>query len=174
VKNETKIKQWDRIAWVLSAVVLLLVAMMRRYKLDLGVSLHFLPPVHALLNSGAAICLVMALLRIKKSDIAGHQRWINGALALSITFLLCYVAYHFTTPETRYGGTGMWRTVYFILLISHISLAALSLPLILLTYIRGYWGDLVAHRRLSKVVWPVWFYVAVTGPLCYWMLRPYY
>ena len=109
-------------------------------------------------------------------------------MALSIGFLLCYVAYHFTTPETLYGdangdgtvdaaekaATGGMRTAYLLLLISHIVLAGVSLPFILFTFISGWTNRFAAHRRMAKWVFPVWLYVAVTGPICYWMLKPYY
>jgi putative membrane protein len=147
---------------------------MGRVKFDIGVTLSFLPPIHAVLNTLVAVMLVLSLLRIKKGDVAGHRRFINFALALSTVFLLCYVSYHFTTPETKFGGTGWVKTVYLLLLLTHIVLAALILPFILLAYIRGHWNALQRHRRLVKWVWPLWFYVAVTGPVCYLMLRPYY
>lgn len=95
-------------------------------------------------------------------------------MACSIAFLLCYVAYHFTTPETKFGGEGAIRTVYFLLLVSHIILAALSLPCILLTWIWGFTNQFARHRKWTRFVFPVWLYVAVTGPICYLMLRPYY
>jgi putative membrane protein len=84
------------------------------------------------------------------------------------------VSYHFTTPETKFGGTGTLKTVYFILLISHIILAAVSFPFILFTWIYGFTNQVQKHRRMAKYVFPVWLYVAVTGPICYLMLRPYY
>jgi putative membrane protein len=172
--SSTQIKKWDKLAWGIAALVLVLVGLMRKVKLDLGIDFTFLPPVHAALNSAVAVFLVIAILKIKKGDIAGHKMAINTALALSAAFLLGYVCYHFTTQETRYGGTGWQRGVYFFFLITHVVLAGLSLPFILLAYIRGYWNDLMRHRKMVKWVWPVWFYVALTGPICYFMLRPYY
>lgn len=178
------------VTWILTAVVLLLVGLMRQVKIDLpeGVSLSFLPPVHALLNSGAAVSLILAVLAIKKKDVVSHQRWIYAAMGCSIVFLLCYVAYHFTTPETIYGDTngdgelqaaekeaaGMKRSIYLVILLSHISLAALSLPFILLSFVYGFTNQWTKHRKLAGKVFPVWFYVAVTGPVVYLLLRPYY
>ena len=163
-------------AWVVTALVLVLVALMREFKFELpgGVQLDFLPPVHAALNSFAALFLVLAVVMIKLKKPAAHQRFINAAMVCSALFLMCYVAYHFTTPETKFGGTGMIKVVYFALLISHIVLAAVSLPFILLTYIYAYTNQFAAHRKMAKRVFPVWLYVAVTGPICYLMLRPYY
>jgi len=162
------------VAWVFTVAVLGLVGVMRRVKLDVGVELNFLPPVHAILNSAVAVLLVVALIAIKQGKIAAHRRAITAAMACSATFLCCYVAYHFTTPETKFGGDGAIRMIYFLLLISHIVLAAVSFPLILFTWIFGYTGQVARHRKFSKVTFPMWLYVAVTGPICYLMLRPYY
>jgi putative membrane protein len=178
------------VAWVLTAVVLALVGVMRKVSLPLpeGMSFAFLPPVHAVLNSLVAVALVVAIVAIKQGKVALHRNAIFAAMALSIGFLLCYVAYHFTTPETLYGdvngdrvvdvaekaATGGMRGVYLVLLITHISLAGISLPFILFTFISGWTNRFTAHRRLAKWVFPMWLYVAVTGPICYLMLKPYY
>ncbi|WP_193211561.1 DUF420 domain-containing protein [Luteolibacter marinus] len=166
------------VAWILTAVVLVLVGLMRRPELRIplpeGWSFMFLPPVHAVLNSLVAVALVVALVAVKKGKLALHRSAIFAAMGLSVAFLLCYVAYHFTTEETRFGGEGSIRTVYFILLISHITLAGVSLPFILFTFIAGWTNRFAAHRRLARWVFPLWLYVAVTGPICYLMLKPYY
>lgn len=163
--------------WVVTALVLGLVVMMRSpYKIPLpeGWSMMFLPPVHAVLNTLVAVCLVAALVAVKAGRIALHRNFISVAMGLSALFLLCYVAYHFTTEETRFEGEGWVRTVYFVLLITHIVLAGVSLPAILFTFLTGVTNRFTTHRRLARWVFPVWLYVAVTGPICYLMLRPYY
>ena len=136
--------------------------------------MSFLPPVHAVLNTLVAISLVAALIAVKWGKIALHRGFIMVAMGLSTIFLLCYVAYHFTTVETKFGGEGFARVSYFVLLISHIVLAGVSLPAILLTFISGWTNRFGEHKRLAHWVFPVWLYVAVTGPICYLMLRPYY
>lgn len=163
-------------AWILSAAVLVLVVLMRGPKIPIpdGWSFTFLPPVHAILNTLVAISLVGALVAVKQGKISLHRNLIFVAMGLSVLFLLCYVAYHFTTVETRYGGTGGMRITYFILLITHIVLAGVSLPFILFTFISGWTNRFAAHRRLAKWVFPIWLYVAATGPVCYLMLKPYY
>jgi putative membrane protein len=171
---DSRIRLWDRWSWVLTGVVLLLVGLMRRVKFDTGIDFTFLPPCYSALNALCAVFLVVALLAAKKKDIAAHRRWINAAVIASILFLLGYVVYHFTTPETKFRGMGAIRTVYLCLLASHIVLAAGILPFILLAYSRGHFNDIARHRKLVRWVWPLWFYVAVTGPVCYLMLRPYY
>jgi putative membrane protein len=168
-----------KLHWIngtLTFAVLLVVGLMRQIKIPLpdGVSFGFLPPLYSLLNLFAALLLIAGLIAIKRRNVMLHRRAINGAMICSLIFLLCYVVYHFTTPETKFGGTGWIRTVYSALLISHIVLAAVSLPFILLAWTYAMTNQFAKHRRLVKFVFPVWLYVAVSGPLCYLMLRPYY
>ena len=140
------------------------------------------------MNAGTAVVLVVALFFIKKGQIRQHRQAIYVAMLLSLLFLLSYVAYHFTTPETLYGdanrdgiltaeekaATGGMRTAYLVLLLSHITLAGGSLPFILFTFIRGFTFQVEQHKRMARWVFPVWLYVAITGPICYFMLMPYY
>ena len=179
-------------AWIITAAVLILVGLMRRPELHIslpdGVSLSFLPAFHAAVNALAAVTLVAALIAVKQGRIGLHRKFILGAMALSVLFLLSYVAYHFTSAEVLYGDAnsdGMLdaaervavagsRPTYLILLISHIVLAGVSLPFILFTFIAGWTNRFAAHRRLARWVFPLWLYVAITGPICYWMLKPYY
>ena len=163
--------------WITTVLVWGLVGAMRRpekISLPEGITLEFLPTVHAVLNSLVAILLVFALVMIKKGNVDLHRKAIFGAMLCSAMFLVCYVAYHFTNEETKFGGEGAIRIVYFVILISHIVLAAVSFPFILLTWVYGYTDQYEKHRQMAKFVFPVWLYVAVTGPVCYLMLRPYY
>ncbi len=163
-------------AWILSTVVILLVVVMQKIKLPLpeGWSTAALPPFHALLNILVAVCLVAALGFIKLGKVQLHRASMVVAMSLSVLFLLSYVTYHMTSEPTRFGGVGSIRTVYFMLLASHILLAAVSLPFILFTFIAAWTNRFKAHRKLARWVFPLWLYVALTGPICYWMLRPYY
>lgn len=177
-------------AWIISGAVLFLVVLMRRVKIDLpaGWDMSFLPPFHASLNAITALVLLAALYFIKQKNIEAHRKAIYLAVGLSVLFLLSYVAYHFTTPETIFGdmdgngvlsdteklAVGGQRTVYLTLLLTHIILAALILPFILFTFIRAYTGQYEKHRKMARWVWPLWFYVAITGPIAYYMLAPYY
>lgn len=166
------------VIWILTVVVLILVGMMRNPQFHIalpnGMELKFLPPIHATLNSLVAVCLLAALLMIKRGNVQAHQRLMTSALVLSGLFLLCYVAYHFTSSETAFGGQGWIRPVYFFLLISHIALAAISFPCILRTFLAAWAGKWQEHRAWARWVFPMWLYVAVTGPICYLMLKPYY
>lgn len=183
-------KKLDIVAIVISIAVVGLVGVMRvpSMKINTSIDFSFLPPLHALFNSLVAIALILALYFVKNKNIKAHSNMIYIAMFFSLLFLLSYVTYHFTTAETLYSDfnhdfvvtdaekaqSGSLRTVYFIFLASHILLAAISLPFILFTFIRGFTGQVAKHRRLAKFVWPIWFYVAVTGPICYFMLKPFY
>lgn len=167
-------KKLNLLAYVVSGVVLLLVGLMRRVKIDLGIDFHFLPPIHASLNALTAVILILALYFIKNKQVENHRKAIYAAMICSALFLVSYVLYHFTTPETRFGGVGAIRTLYFILLLTHVVLAAAILPFILLTFTRAYTRQFDRHKKMARWVFPLWLYVAITGPICYLMLKPYY
>jgi putative membrane protein len=167
-------KRLNRLAYVVSAVVLLLVGLMRRVKIDLGIDFSFLPPIHATLNALCAVSLIAALYFIKQKQVENHRKAIYTSMLLSALFLVSYVLYHFTTPETKFGGQGTIRTVYFLLLITHVVLAAVILPFIFLTFNRAYTWQIERHKKMARWVFPLWLYVAITGPICYLMLKPYY
>lgn len=172
--NDILASKLNKISIGLSFVVLLLVGLMRRVKIDLGIDFSFLPPISAMLNTLVAICLVLALYFVKRKDIVNHKRSIYSALIFSALFLVCYVLYHFTTVETTYCKEGIIRNIYYIFLITHIVLAGISLPFILLTFSRGFTFQVEKHKKMARWVYPVWLYVAITGPLCYLMLKPCY
>lgn len=176
VPDDASASRLRAVAWVVSALVLALVAVMDRVAIPLpeGVSLRWLPPFHAAVNAAAAVCLVAALVFIKRGKVVLHRRAIFSAMGLSVVFLMSYVAYHMTSDPTRYGGTGWVRVFYLCLLASHIVAAAVSLPFILFTLVSGWTNQFDRHRRLARRVWPLWLYVTVTGPVCYLMLRPWY
>lgn len=167
-----RIKKLNVIAWVLTAIVWLLVGAMRHYKLHVGVDLSFLAGLNALFNIGVTIALLFAFYFIKNKQVERHRKSIYVALFLSAGFLLSYVVYHFTNEEIRFCKEGLIKSVYYFILFSHIFLAGTSLPFILMTFIKGYMGDYVRHVKLSKWVFWVWLYVAVTGPVVYLFLLP--
>ncbi len=176
--------------WVVSVVVLLLVGAMRQYKLPVpdGWDVGFLPAVNAILNASTAVALIFSLYFIKQKNVVAHRNANGIALGLSVLFLLCYVVYHFTTPEVKFGdidhdgllsaaetaAVAGVRPAYLTILFSHIILAGILLPFILLTTLRALVGKYEIHRKMARYVWPLWLYVAVTGPIVYLMLRVYY
>ncbi|WP_420460152.1 DUF420 domain-containing protein [Neolewinella sp.] len=174
--------------YVFSAVVLILVFVMREVTLDVDWNVNYLPAVNATLNGLTAVALLFSLYFVKQGQYVNHRNANATALGLSVLFLLCYVAYHFTTPEVLYGdadqngvlseaerlavsGSRPW---YLVILISHITLAGILLPFILLTTVRALAGKWTLHRKMARWVWPLWLYVAITGPVVYLMLRSYY
>ena len=98
----------------------------------------------------------------------------TGSIVLSLLFLLMYVAYHMTSDSTAYGGAGAIRYLYYFILITHILLSIAVIPLVLKTYAKAYLKDFEGHRRLAKVTFPIWLFVAVTGVIVYLMISPYY
>jgi putative membrane protein len=165
-------KRLTRVAWVLTIIIWLLVGAMRQYKFNVDADLSFLAGFNALCNTGVSIALLFALYFIRRQQVERHRRSIYVAMILSGGFLLSYVVYHFTTPEIPYCKEGIDRMIYYIILFSHIVLAGVSLPFILLTFVRGYTGNYQRHRRMAKWVYPIWLYVAITGPVVYFMLLP--
>lgn len=164
----------NRIAWVVTAAVLALVALMRQVKLDTPIDFTFLPAVYSSLNAITAVVLLVGLYLIKNGYREAHAKAMTFSMGSSLLFLLGYVLYHITTEETKFGGEGIVRYVYFFLLISHVILAAVIFPFILFTFIRGFSGSFRRHVKMARWVYWVWLYVAVTGPILYFMIRPYY
>jgi len=182
-------KKLKLVAWIVSAVVLVVVGMMRRIpRVDLPFDTSVLPMVNAIVNSIVVVCLLIAIVSIWRRKVSVHRRFISLAMILSGIFLLTYVTYHISTPETIYGDTnqdlilsaeeeaavGVMRIVYLIILLTHIVLAAVSLPFILFTWIRGFTNQFPQHKRMARWVFPMWLYVAITGPVVFLMLKPYY
>ena len=137
-------------------------------------TLLIFPKFHALLNSLVAILLAFGLYFIKNNQKANHQKAMLGAFILSSVFLVSYVIYHTLAEPTLFGGEGNIRYVYYFLLITHIVLAALIMPIILMTFYYAGSEKFAKHRKLAKITWPLWFYVAITGVVIYFMIAPYY
>jgi len=172
--NPQKLKSLKRASWIVSILIFAVVGAMGRYKFEIEADLSFLPMVHAILNSLVALSLIIAVLAIKRRNITLHKRFIGVAMTCSALFLISYVTYHSTHGEVKFGGEGTVRTIYLLLLVSHIILAAISLPFILITLSLGVTNHFERHRKMARWVFPIWLYVAVTGPVCYLILRPYY
>ncbi|RYY53224.1 MAG: DUF420 domain-containing protein [Chitinophagaceae bacterium] len=187
-------KKNDRKATILitifSIVVFTAVALLSKVHidLDLGFDVHIFALFNAIVNSLVAVLLVAALLSVKTKHYTTHRNLMMAAMVLSILFLVSYISHHLLAGETKFGDTdfdglvseaekaaaGSTRMVYFIILVTHIPLAAIILPFILFTAYRGLTGDFQKHKKLARITWPIWFYVAVTGVIVYWMIHPYY
>jgi putative membrane protein len=141
---------------------------------EVKASLYVLPKLNALFNGTAFLCLIGAFVAIKNKNIKVHRAFTTTALILSMLFLVSYVAFHLTTESTKFGGEGWIRTVYFVILISHILLSTGIIPLVLFTYVRGLGMQVEKHRKIAKITWPIWLYVTATGVIVYLMISPYY
>lgn len=171
-------QKFSKFIIVVSIVIPVVVAILFGVKLkDLGYDvrpLSFLPPIYATINGITAVVLVAAVMAIKNGKQKLHKRLMTTAICLSVAFLVMYVAYHMTAEATKFGGEGTIRYVYFFLLISHIILSIAVIPLVLISYVRALAERFDRHRKIAKITFPIWLYVAVTGVIVYLMIAPYY
>lgn len=172
--KEVSAKKYNVWIWVLSVVIPIAVAVLFTVRIPGVERLGFLPPIYASINGLTAILLVVALFQIKKRNIRTHERIMKTCIVLSALFLLMYVAYHMTSDSTSYGGEGPVRYVYFFILISHILLSITVIPFVLITYVRAITGNFPQHKKIARITFPIWLYVAVTGVIVYLMISPYY
>lgn len=185
-------KKYNKFIVAVSIIIPLAVAILFGVKLkDFGINvepLSFLPPIYATTNGITAVALVLAVIAIKNGKTKLHERFMTFAIALSVAFLVMYVAYHMTADSTKYGDLnhdgildpaealeiGNMRLVYFVILITHIILSVAIIPLVLITYVRALAQRFDKHRKIAKITFPLWLYVAVTGVVVYLMISPYY
>ena len=171
-------KKFSKFIVLVSVLIPVVVALLFSVKLkDFGYNvqpLSFLPPIYATINGITAVVLVAGVLAIKNGKRKLHERLMTTAIALSVAFLVMYVAYHMTTDSTKFGGEGSIKMVYFFILISHIILSIAVIPLVLITYVRALAERFDRHKKIAKITFPIWLYVAVTGVVVYLMISPYY
>lgn len=158
---------------IASVAIPMVVALLFQVKVE-GYDFSFLPRIYSFINALTAVLLVIAVVQIKNGNKTNHERLMKVNMVLSLLFLVMYVVYHITSDPTEFGGTGIIRTVYFFILISHIILSVTITPLVLFTFWRGITGDYQRHKRIAKITFPLWLYVAITGVVIYWMISPYY
>lgn len=170
-------KTMMRVIGVLSVAIPLVVAVLlfkppTENFLDFNV--YFLPKLNAILNTGTTLCLLVGFFAIKQKNIALHRTMMVSAVALSAIFLISYVLYHANSTSTPFGGEGTIRYVYFFILLTHILLAIVVVPLVLLAVYYALSDKIERHKKIVKWTYPVWLYVAVTGVVVYLMISPYY
>lgn len=186
-KNDQK-ANW--LIGIFSVVVFSAVVLLSRFKLELnlGFNVHIFATINAFINSAIALLLIAALVAVKNGKYLLHKRFMMTALILSVLFLVSYIAHHLLAGEAKFGDSnhdgivsddeksavGGIRMVYYFILATHIFLAAIILPFILFTAYRGLTAEYAAHKKLARITWPLWLYVAVTGPVVYYMISPYY
>jgi len=175
---------------IFSAVVFLAIMALSRVKLNvnLGFDVHVFAFINSIINSIVAVLLIVALIAVKARQYLLHKKIMIVAMVLSVLFLVSYICHHLLAGEARFGdvnhdgivtgeekaAVGNTRMLYYILLGTHIPLAGLILPFILFTAYRGLIAEWPQHKKLARITWPVWLYVALTGVIVYWMIRPYY
>jgi putative membrane protein len=172
---ELKYRKW---IILLSISIPLVVALLFTIKLkDFGFDvepLTVLPPIYAAINGFTAVILVAAVIAIKNGKQKLHENLMKTAIACSVAFLGMYVAYHMTADSTKFGGEGMVKYVYYLILFTHIILSIIIIPFVLITYVRALAGRFDKHRKIARITFPLWLYVAVTGVIVYLMISPYY
>ena len=191
--NKKTLEQRFRLSIILVSILIpIAVAILFTVKLkDFGIEvepLSFLPPIYATINGLTALLLLMGVMAIKNGNKKVHERFMTMAIACSVVFLVMYVAYHMTADSTVYGdvdgnkildatekaNAGSIRYVYLFILLSHIALSIVIIPLVLITYVRALAARFDKHRKIAKITFPLWLYVAVTGVVVYLMISPYY
>ena len=174
--------------WIVSIAIPVAVAILFTVRIPGVERMGFLPPIYASVNALTAVVLIIALFQIKKGNRKAHERFMKVAIGLSVLFLLMYVAYHMTSDSTKFGDTngdgllssiessalGSIKYTYYFLLFSHILLSVTVIPFVLVTYVRAINGDFKIHKKIARVTFPLWLYVAVTGVIVFLMISPYY
>lgn len=161
---------------VVSIIVFVAITVLSRVKLDvqLGFDEHLFAKINAGINSAVSVLLLVGFIAVKNKNYILHKRIMITAIILSSLFLASYICHHLFTGETKFGGEGTIRYIYYFILATHIVLAGIILPFILFTAYRAMVGEWQKHKKLSKITWPIWLYVAVTGVVVYFMISPYY
>lgn len=160
------------VSFVVFAAVVILSRV--KFEVDLGFNVHLFATINAIINTLVSILLVSAMVAIKEKQYIMHRNLMLIAMLLSVLFLVSYISHHLLSGDTKYGGEGIIRYVYFFILITHIFLAAIILPFILYTAYYALTGEFQQHKKLSRYTWPLWLYVSVTGVLVYLFISPYY
>jgi putative membrane protein len=188
-KNDAKAKL---LITVFSVIVFVAITVLGKYnlagKVILPFDVHIFAVINALTNSLVAVLLIAGLLTVKNKNYLLHKKIMLFAMGLSVLFLLSYICHHLFAGEAIYGDTdgvkglsdaeraavGSMRNIYLAILITHIPLAGLALPFILFAAYRALTGDYEKHKKMVRIIFPVWLYVAVTGVVIYFMISPYY
>lgn len=172
--STTEEKKYKRFITIVSVVIPVAVAALFGIKIPNVEPLSFLPPIYASINGLTAVLLVASVIAIKSGKRKLHEQLNTTAIICSALFLVMYVAYHMTSDSTPFGGEGFIKYVYFFILITHILLSIVIIPFVLITFMRARLGNFPEHKKIAKITFPLWLYVAVTGVVVYLMISPYY
>ncbi|AMP99363.1 membrane protein [Pedobacter cryoconitis] len=177
MKSETIRKNFKPLVWILTiAINGLIVITIFLPKIASLKSYDFssLPLVNAVSNALTFLSLLIAFYAIKQKNVRMHRTFIFLAFAFTTVFLVSYLLYHFSTPSIKYGGTGLLKSIYLFILLTHIILAAIIVPLALTTIGYGITKQIEKHRKFARWTMPIWLYVSMTGVIVYLMISPYY
>ena len=178
MENRSLEQKYNKLIIAVSVIIPVVVVILFGVKLkDFGFNiepLSFLPPIYATINGLTAVVLVAAVIAIKNGNRKLHENLMKVAIACSVAFLGMYVAYHMTSDSTKFGGEGVIKYVYYFILITHILLSIIIIPLVLTTYVKAWSQQFDKHKKIAKITFPIWLYVAVTGVVVYLMISPYY
>ncbi len=169
----TEIKKYNKWIVILSIAIPVIVAILFGVKLDVKLPV-FLPPIYASINALTSVILIVAFWAIKNNNVKLHERLMKTAILFSALFLVMYLAYHMTSDSTKYGGEGILKKVYFIVLIAHILLSVAVIPFVLITYVRAITNNIDLHKKIARFTFPLWLFVAISGVVVYLMISPYY
>lgn len=164
-------KKYNKWIWLLSITIPLAVALLFKVKLDFELPV-FLPPIYATINGCTAIILLIALWAVKNKKLKLHENLMKTAIGLSVVFLVMYILYHMTSDSTSYEGAN--RGLYLFILLTHIVLSVAVIPFVLITYVRALAKSFERHKKIARITFPLWLYVAVSGVIVYIMISPYY
>ncbi|CAL2089976.1 DUF420 domain-containing protein [Tenacibaculum sp. 190524A05c] len=167
-------RKYKKFITIVSIAIPIAVAALFGIKLPNVEPLSFLPPIYATINGLTAVLLIGSIIAIKNGNRKLHEQLNTTALVFSALFLLMYVAYHMTSESTKFGGEGAIKYVYYFILITHILLSIVVIPFVLFTYMRAKLGQFPQHKKIAKITFPLWLYVAITGVVVYLMIAPYY
>ncbi|APG65547.1 hypothetical protein LPB136_09325 [Tenacibaculum todarodis] len=174
MNNQLQEKKYKKIITILSIAIPVAVAALFVIKIPNVEPLRFLPPIYASINALTAVLLVTAVVAIKKGNKKLHEQLNTTAIICSVLFLVLYVAYHMTSDSTKFGGEGIVKYIYYFILFTHILLSIIIIPFVLITFMRARLGNFPEHKKIAKITFPLWLYVAVTGVIVYLMISPYY
>jgi putative membrane protein len=174
VETPSAEKKYNKWIVLLSVAIPIVVAVLFTVKIPNVEPLSFLPPIYASINGLTALVLIAAFVAVKNRKLKLHENLMKFAIGLSVAFLVMYVAYHMTSESTKFGGEGLLRYVYFFILITHILLSIVVIPFVLITYVRAITKNFERHKKIARITFPLWLYVAVTGVVVYVMISPYY
>lgn len=166
-------KKYNKLIIVLSIIIPVVVAALFGIKIDAELPV-FLPPIYASINALTALVLIIAVWAIKNKKRNLHENLMKTAIGLSVLFLIMYVAYHMTSDSTKFGGEGTIKYVYYFVLLTHILLSIIVIPFVLITFVRGITNNIEKHKKIAKITFPLWLYVAISGVVVYLMISPYY